>query len=104
MKKAGAIHHQRWNDPPVRNGGTRILVCRYRPRGVRKQDETWDEWRQELGPSRAPRAAVYGKRGAPIGWGEYRRRYLDEMRAQRPGIEELAARVRAGESLTLQCS
>src|SRR5262249_1647206 len=101
---AGAVHTQRWNDPPASTGTTRILVCRYRPRGVRKQDETWDEWWQELAPSRALPAASWGKEGAPLGWAEYRRRYLVEMRAQRPRIQQLAARVRAGEPLTLLCS
>src|SRR5262245_58811831 len=100
----GDIHTQRWNDPPAHAGTTRILVCRYRPRGVRKQDETWDEWWQEMAPSRALHAAYWGKEGAPIGWAEYKRRYLAEMRAQRPRIEQLAARGRAGEALTLLCS
>ena len=38
---------------------TIVLVTRYRPRGVAKADEAWDEWRQELGPSKALHRAVY---------------------------------------------
>lgn len=81
-----------------------MLVCRYRPRGVRKADETWDVWTKDLGPSRELHADFYGKNGPPIGWAEYRRRYLAEMRTQRERIRELADRVSAGETVTLLCS
>src|SRR5437763_9821534 len=95
---------KRWNDPVTASDGRRILVCRYRPRGVRKEDETWDEWDPDLGPSRELHADAYGKHGDPISWAEYRKRYLKEIAAQRLRIEELASRVRAGETVTLLCS
>jgi uncharacterized protein YeaO (DUF488 family) len=95
---------RRWNDRKLPGDGLRLLICRYRPRGVRKSDETWDEWEPDLGPSRPLHAAAYGKVGAPISWKEYRTRYLSEIEAQRPRIEQLAARVRAGETITLLCS
>ena len=84
----------------------RILVCRYRPRGLKKEFETWSEWYPELGPSVELHAAVYGKNGAKIGWEIYRRRYLLEMREPeaRARIRELAARMRSGEMVTLLCS
>lgn len=100
------VRTRRWNDPPARGDGTRILVCRYRPRGVRKQDETWDEWWRELGPSPALHAAVYGKGQPAIDFAEYRRRYLSEM-AEDPGrfyLRALSERVAAGEAITLLCS
>ena len=81
-----------------------MLICRYRPRGVRKEDETWDEWLAQLGPSRELHAAFWGKHGPPIGWTEYRRRYLAEMRAQKESIAALARRAAAGETITLLCS
>jgi uncharacterized protein YeaO (DUF488 family) len=99
-----AIKTRRWNDPAERGDGCRVLICRYRPRGVRKDAETWDEWLPQLGPSRELHAAFYGKHGPPIGWGEYRRRYLAEMRAQGEAIAALAARVAGGETITLLCS
>jgi uncharacterized protein YeaO (DUF488 family) len=98
------ITTKRWCDPVERSDGFRLLVCRYRPRGVRKQDETWDAWNADLGPSRDLHAAFYGKHGPPIGWTEYERRYLSEMRGQAERIEELAARLRRKERITLLCS
>jgi uncharacterized protein YeaO (DUF488 family) len=98
------IKLKRWNDPAESNDGFRLLICRYRPRGVRKADETWDAWWNDLGPSRGLHAAYWGKHSPPIGWAEYRRRYLLEMRGQTERIQELAARVAAGETITLLCS
>jgi uncharacterized protein YeaO (DUF488 family) len=81
-----------------------MLVCRYRPRGVRKDAEAWDAWMPKLGPSRELHADFYGKHGPPIGWGEYKKRYLAEMRDRRDAIAALAARVAHGEPITLLCS
>lgn len=101
---AGQIFTRRWNDPVESTDGTRILVCRYRPRGVTKAEETWHEWMPHLGPSVALHAAAYGKRGLAIGWETYRGAYLKEMVEQSKAIEALALRVLAGENLTLLCS
>ena len=98
------LQTKRWNDPTGPDDGFRVLVCRFRPRGVRKEDETWDAWWPHLGPSRELHAAIYGKHGAPIGWAEFKRRYIAEMREQREAIGELAARVANGERITLLCS
>ncbi len=84
--------------------GVRVLVCRYRPRGVRKEDETWDEWRPELAPSRELHADWYGKKGTRINWQEFSTRYCEEMKAQAEPIAELARRLAAGQAITLLCS
>jgi uncharacterized protein YeaO (DUF488 family) len=95
---------RRFNDPPRKDEGVRILVTRYRPRGVRKEDETWDVWIPDAGPSRELHAAFWGKTGAPIGWEEYRKRYLAEI-ADRPRVvERIADYLRRGERITLLCS
>jgi uncharacterized protein YeaO (DUF488 family) len=98
------IRTRRWNDRRLPGDGLRLLICRYRPRGVRKEEETWDEWDPDLGPSRELHADAYGKRGREIDWQEYRQRYLREMKEQVPRIQALAERVRRGETITLLCS
>jgi uncharacterized protein YeaO (DUF488 family) len=99
------LRTRRWNDPQEPGDGLRLLICRYRPRGLPKGKETWDEWRKDLAPSPELLAAFYGKRGAPaLSWPEYRKRYLAEMRDRVPAIKELARRVAAGETITLLCS
>ncbi len=98
------IRTKRWNDPADGDDGFRLLVCRYRPRGVRSDAEPWDAWCNALAPSPELHAAAYGKGGKPISWEDYTRRFLEEMTRQRYWIESFAARVRAGETLTLLCS
>lgn len=99
------IRTRRWNDPAEPDDGCRILITRYRPRGLTKGEETWDEWIPDLGPSKALHAAVYGKAGAtPITWRTYLNRYRAEMLGRRELIDALARRVVAGEQLTLLCS
>ena len=101
---AVTIKTRRFNDPSEPDDGFRLLITCYRPRGVRKADETWDAWQPKLGPSRELHAAVYGKTGPPIPWSVYRRRYLQEMRERRELIQDLARRVAKGETITLLCS
>jgi uncharacterized protein YeaO (DUF488 family) len=102
----GSVRTRRWNDPAQPGDGARVLVCRYRPRGVRRTDETWHEWAKDLAPSRELHAAYYGRHGRPLDFETYRRRYLAEMEgaAARASLRELRERVRAGETVTLLCS
>jgi uncharacterized protein YeaO (DUF488 family) len=95
---------KRWNDPAEKDDGYRLLICRYRPRGVKKQDETWDAWCTELAPSRKLHGDFYGKNGPPITWEQYRERYLEEMKAQDELIAELAQMLAEGKKITLLCS
>jgi len=98
------IRTKRWDDPKDADDGFRLLVTRYRPRGLPKADETWDAWQPNLGPSKELHAAAYGKAGLKFHWDDYRRRYVAEMRTQTAAIEELAKRAVAGETITLLCS
>ena len=102
----GRVRTRRWDDPKQPGEGTRILVCRFRPRALKKQDETWDEWWRELGPSEELNAAAYGKGQDAIAFDEYRRRYVAEMdeNPARARVRELRARLAAGERVTLLCS
>jgi uncharacterized protein YeaO (DUF488 family) len=98
------IKTKRWNDLKEADDGFRLLICRYRPRALPKKDETWDVWYKDLGPSKELHADFYGKHGPPIGWEEYRRRYLEEMEEQREAIAGLAELVAEGKAITLLCS
>ncbi|HKU38479.1 MAG TPA: DUF488 family protein [Polyangiales bacterium] len=98
------VRTKRWNDPKLPDDGLRLLICRYRPRGVAKSEETWDATCLALAPSKELHAAVYGKSGAAIDWHEYERRFRAEMAAQKYWIEGFAGRVRAGDTITLLCS
>ncbi len=95
---------KRWNDPVKRSDHLRVLICRYRPRGVRKEDENWKLWWPELGPSKELHAAYYGKNGPPISWDEYRTRYLKEMEERQDYIDVLADMLAEGKTITLLCS
>ena len=96
---------KRWDDPVEGDDGHRLLVTRYRPRGLAKAAETWEAWDKDLAPSVELHAAAYGKgERLVLGWETYRQRYLKEMLRQREKIRALAERVRAGETITLLCS
>jgi uncharacterized protein YeaO (DUF488 family) len=100
------IRTRRWNDPKEPGDGLRVLVSRYRPRALKKSDETWDVWWSDLGPSKELHADFYGKHGEPIGHAAYVKRYLVEMRSAKAKwlIADLARRVNDGETITLLCS
>jgi uncharacterized protein YeaO (DUF488 family) len=100
------VRTRRWEDVVEEGDGLRVLVTRYRPRGLKKEFETWEVWYPELAPSVELHAAAYGKQGLKIGWEVYRRRYLMEMKSAeaRGRIAELAGRVKRGETVTLLCS
>jgi uncharacterized protein YeaO (DUF488 family) len=95
---------KRWDDPIEPDDGFRLLICRYRPRALPKKKETWHKWYSELGPSRELHADYYGKNGPPITWEQYRRRYLEEIKAQEYLIKGLAELISEGKTITLLCS
>ena len=99
------IRTKRWNDPAEPEDGYRLLVCRYRPRGVPKENEPWDAWCSALSPSVELHADAYGKDGrSKIEWREYEQRFLGEMDRHRFWIDGFAARVAKGETITVLCS
>lgn len=99
------IRTKRWNDPAEPEDGFRLLVCRFRPRGVPKEGEPWDAWCPALAPSEELHADAYGKNGERIDWATaYVPRFRAEMERSRYWLESFAGRVRKGETLTLLCS
>ncbi|WP_037607090.1 DUF488 domain-containing protein [Streptacidiphilus rugosus] len=73
-----------YEDPSPKDG-TRVLVDRIWPRGMRKEDAHLDEWLREVAPSTELRR-WYGHE--PERFSEFRRRYLAEL--DDPGRREAA--------------
>jgi uncharacterized protein YeaO (DUF488 family) len=80
--------------------GTRILVMRLWPRGVRK--DAVDEWFKELGTSTL---LIKEWKGGAIQWPTFKARFLAEMESpeKKVLIASLAERSR-NETITLLCS
>ena len=100
-----AVYTKRWNDPVGPDDGMRVLITRYRPRGVPTEGEPWDAWTKALAPSVALHAAAYGKNGeAKIAFAEYDKRFREEMQGAKFWLDGFAKNVARGETLTLLCS
>jgi uncharacterized protein YeaO (DUF488 family) len=84
-------------EPASVRDGYRVLVDRLWPRGVSKTEAKLDEWDKELAPSSELRE-WFGHE--PARFAEFRRRYMNELRANRPRLKELRRRAATG-TLTL---
>jgi uncharacterized protein YeaO (DUF488 family) len=91
------IRLKRAYEPASARDGYRILVDRLWPRGVSKKQAKLDEWAKELAPSSQLRE-WFGHE--PSRFPEFRRRYIDELRADAPRLKELRRRART-RTLTL---
>ena len=76
-----------------RSDGYRILIDRLWPRGISHDRAKLDAWEKDLAPS-AELRTWFGHR--PNRFEEFRRRYLEELRQQRPRLSELRRRARHG--------
>lgn len=85
--------------PPDDTEGTRALIMRLWPRGIRKSRV--DVWLKELGPV-LPLLRAF--RGGKISWPEYTRRYLAglERRQAQAQLAEVRAAAKKG-TVTLFC-
>jgi uncharacterized protein YeaO (DUF488 family) len=72
--------------PPEDADGLRVLVDRLWPRGVRKTEAHVDKWLKAAAPSPALRT-WFGH--DPARWGEFRRRYRDELDGEAETVTEL---------------
>jgi uncharacterized protein YeaO (DUF488 family) len=86
-------------EAPSRNDGTRILVDRLWPRGLKKEDAYIEKWMRALGPSDELRRFFDHD---PERWREFHKRYLKELKQAeaRPLLQELLDIARKGK-LTL---
>jgi uncharacterized protein YeaO (DUF488 family) len=91
------IRVKRVYEPATSSDGYRVLIDRLWPRGVSRARAKLDEWDRELGPSTKLRQ-WFGHE--PSRFEEFRRRYIEELRGQRPRLTELRRRARIG-TLTL---
>jgi len=73
--------------------GYRVLVDRLWPRGVSKKQAQLDQWEKELAPSSELRE-WFGHE--PSRFPEFRRRYVDELRANTELLRSLRGRARRG--------
>jgi len=70
------INLKRAYDPPARNDGTRILVERLWPRGIKKASLKIESWDKDVAPSTELRKWFSHD---PAKWNEFRLRYFKEL-------------------------
>ncbi len=80
-------------ESPVAGDGTRVLVDRLWPRGVKKTEAAIDYWMKELAPSTELRK-WFGH--DPARWEEFRRRYAAEILGHRDELDRLRDLIRQG--------
>jgi uncharacterized protein YeaO (DUF488 family) len=78
-------------EPPAAADGYRVLVDRLWPRGLRRDAAQLDDWLKEAAPSEGLRRWFHAH---PAQWGEFRRRYLTELKSQREALRRLARHAR----------
>lgn len=83
---ADSVKLKRAYEPVAGDDGTRVLIDRLWPRGVKKQDAAIDHWIKELSPSTELRK-WFGHE--PARWPEFRRRFGEELRQHSQQVEEL---------------
>jgi uncharacterized protein YeaO (DUF488 family) len=91
------VRLKRAYEPAAETDGYRVLVDRLWPRGVSRERARLDAVERELAPSTELRR-WFGH--DPGRFEEFRRRYVDELSAQRPRLARLRRLARAG-TLTL---
>jgi uncharacterized protein YeaO (DUF488 family) len=87
------VRLKRVYEPANHSDGYRILIDRLWPRGMSRERAALDAWEPELAPSTELRT-WFGH--DPDRFEEFRRRYADELRSQRPRLTELRRQARDG--------
>jgi uncharacterized protein YeaO (DUF488 family) len=91
------VRLKRAYEPAESADGYRVLIDRLWPRGVSRERAKLDGWEKELAPSTELRQ-WFGHE--PSRFEEFRRRYIEELRGERPRLTALRRQARAG-ALTL---
>ncbi|MEC5213621.1 uncharacterized protein YeaO (DUF488 family) [Polaromonas sp. CG_9.5] len=90
---ASHIRIKRAYEPPAPGDGTRILIDRLWPRGVKKETLALSQWNKALSPSTELRQ-WFGH--DPALWLEFRRRYAAELLLHAEQLDILRALARQG--------
>lgn len=81
MTNRSRVRVRRIYDAPMPEDGTRVLVDRLWPRGVSKARAQLDDWCKDIAPSTGLRDWYHHD---PTLFGEFTRRYTDELRGSVP--------------------
>jgi uncharacterized protein YeaO (DUF488 family) len=87
------VRIKRAYEPAISSDGRRVLVDRLWPRGVSRERAKLDGWEKALAPSTELRQ-WFGHE--PRRFEEFRRRYIEELRDQRPRLTALRRQARTG--------
>jgi uncharacterized protein YeaO (DUF488 family) len=90
---ADNIKLKRAYERPDADDGTRVLIDRLWPRGVRKVDAAIDQWVKDIAPSTALRK-WFGH--DPARWQEFRTRYAAEIQEHSEQLDRLRALAKEG--------
>ena len=90
---ASHVQVKRAYEAPAQDDGTRILIDRLWPRGVKKETLALDQWDKELAPSTELRQWFNHE---PERWAEFQQRYAEELRAHGPALDALRMLARKG--------
>lgn len=83
---ASHIRMKRAYEPPAPDDGTRILIDRLWPRGVKKEALALDEWMKDIAPSTALRQ-WFGH--DPALWSAFHQRYTAELHTHTELVQTL---------------
>ena len=88
---ASHVQVKRAYEAPAQDDGTRVLIDRLWPRGIKKEVLALDQWDKELAPSTELRQ-WFGH--DPARWVEFQQRYAEELRTHAPALDALRALAR----------
>lgn len=92
-----AVRIKRAYEPADPSDGVRVLVDRYWPRGLAREQAHIDNWLRNVAPSDSLRR-WFGH--DPVKWPEFRRRYLEELARGSAALTQLRRLAQSGD-LTL---
>jgi uncharacterized protein YeaO (DUF488 family) len=90
--------YQRNREKDAATKSFRVFVDRLWARGIKKEEAGIDLWLKDIAPSDKLRK-WFGHE--PQKWGEFKKRYFEELDNKQELVEQLLQKVRAGETICL---